>query len=145
MTTNSDPDKNMAPTDGKLAMSASPTLSTSDNFETRDIRGMVVSAHACNQAIPNYSTSTAIPSAPLRIGAGHCGSVWTVADASWVIKRADGSKHRSLWKEHYLRNRILSHLNKSTATSYKSIVPVCGSRKELEKAFSKNFDTRHRR
>ncbi|CAC9893175.1 hypothetical protein D6C90_06972 [Aureobasidium pullulans] len=114
----------MAPTDGKLAMSASPTLPTSDNFETRDIRGMVVPAHDCDQAIPNYSTSTAVPSAPLRIGAGHCGSVWTVADASWVIKRADGSKHRSLWKEYYLQNRILSHLDKSTAITTNIQIPA---------------------
>ncbi|THZ91294.1 hypothetical protein D6C83_09312, partial [Aureobasidium pullulans] len=109
---------------GKLAMSASPTLPTSDNFETRDIRGMVVPAHDCDQAIPNYSTSTAVPSAPLRIGAGHCGSVWTVADASWVIKRADGSKHRSLWKEYYLQNRILSHLDKSTAITTNIQIPA---------------------
>ncbi|KAF1348042.1 zinc finger protein-domain-containing protein [Delphinella strobiligena] len=46
-----------------------------------------------------------------RIGAGHCGSVWTSDISSLVVlKRGDGAETRHLWKEYYMQTRLLEAL-----------------------------------
>lgn len=46
-----------------------------------------------------------------RIGAGHCGSVWTSDISSQVVlKRGDGAETRHLWKEYYMQTRLLEAL-----------------------------------
>ncbi|KAK1985654.1 zinc finger protein-domain-containing protein [Colletotrichum cereale] len=47
-----------------------------------------------------------------KIGAGHCGSVWSAAstDASLVIKREDGGEGRSITHEHNMHRHILQSL-----------------------------------
>lgn len=74
-----------------------------------DIRGHGIGA------APLSANDNTIPLAPLRIGAGQCGSVWTTTEATWVLKKADGSAHRYLWKEYYIQNRILNHCKPSKA------------------------------
>jgi hypothetical protein len=83
-----------------------------------DIRGHSVAA------APIRGSDNEIPLAPLRIGAGHCGSVWTTTDATWVLKRADGSPHRYLWKEYYIQNRILNHCSKSLKLWYRRFLVI---------------------
>jgi len=79
------------------------------------------------------TTLDAYPRAPMttattnfrRIGVGNCGSVWTYENASFALKRADGSETRYLWKEYCMQTRLLEAFSRMRSSAPTVRVPRC--------------------
>lgn len=60
-----------------------------------------------------------------RIGHGACGSVWAIDGSPFAVKRADGSKFRSLSNDFTMHMKALQHIRSGKQTFRPARVPDC--------------------
>lgn len=75
------------------------------------------------------------------IGSGNCGSVWAQGQEPTVLKCADMSETRYLWKEYYMATRVFEALQKRSALGLRIPLPLYYTNTSDQLFWSKQLQT----